>query len=189
MADAQVKRMNSSPILESLLSDEQRRQDAEDERRARLIQLMLIVILLILIGTWIWGAIYSLRQPNIRRVTIGNAQVVGTSDLCPGELLFVQFDFHADGAGDLVEKSTIWSDTPPKTLVYSESQEFLLDDTLDQPETRAWDVPQTYRDNATGQVVPLAAGEYRRLFSVSSPSRSTVFAMGSVEFSVRENCP
>lgn len=182
--------MSNSEALNQLLSPEQRKQDEKDERRARFIQVALVLILLIIVGTWVWGIVWSIRQPAISSVEISNMQVVGQKALCPGDILQIEYDFHADGAGLLDFDATAWRIAkPPKTIVFSDSRRFVLADTIDQREVEAWEVPETFVDPATAQDTPLLPGEYVRHIAISSPNRGSVFALGSVAFVVKDSCP
>jgi len=176
---------------------EQAEQDAllriqridELERRSNFIQWFLIALMVVVIAVPVVGAFWLARiNEEIGGVAIDNARVIGESALCPGEKLIIVYDFHADGAGKLIEDGTAWRESPPKTVVYSVSGPFLLEGTIDQEVTLAWQVPTTYVNPATGIDEPLPPGVYRRLFSVSSASRSAVFAMAGVDFSIREDC-
>lgn len=183
-----LNQMSNAETLDKLLSPEQHEKDDRDEWRQTFIQISLLLILVILISTWVWGIIWSYTRPKIDDVAISNARVVGNSALCGGEVLIIAYDFHADGAGKLVESATAWKETPPKTIIYSEEDVFLLDGTIDQQTTIAWQVPVSYTNPSTAELEALPPGEYRRIFSVSSASRPSVFAMASVDFSVKKTC-
>lgn len=163
---------------------EVREKAVQGQNRAQIIN-YLSSILLLLVLTWA-----ALSWWN-SRVTISDVRVVGESALCPGDLLIVAYNFHVNGAGKLVHDATLWNLDPPKTLVYSTSEPFLLEGPTDQEVIEAWPVPQRFMDRSIAQVVSLPPGEYRRMFAISSPSRSSMFAMEGVNFSVKEKelCP
>jgi hypothetical protein len=94
----------------------------------------------------------------------------------------------ADGTGKLIEDASVWIEVPPKTAIYSTSRALLVDGLLEQEQTIAWEVPQTYVDPANLEEAPLPAGPYRRIFAISSATDEGVFALDRVLFSIREDC-
>jgi hypothetical protein len=175
--------------MQTQLSTEERVSRIDDlERRSRFMQWVLGILLVVVCAvpfiTYWW---ISSIQSDISGITITNAHIVGDSDVCGGELLVLAYNFHAEGTGKLIEDATVWRTLPPpKTVIYSDSRPFLLDETIDQETTLAWRVPLTYTNPATGAIEPLPPGKYRRLFSVGSTTRFSQFAQSSVEFSVCE---
>lgn len=148
--------------------------------------LALVAVLFIVPPTAIWWL--SRQLPVVNTVSIDNVQVIGETALCPGEPLKFSYDFHAKGAGVLVRDLTTWRKTPPKTIIFSTSRRFILDGPIDQHLIEAWHVPATYHNYETDKQEPIPPGEYRRYLAISSPSRSTVVAITSIEFSIREDC-
>lgn len=165
------------------------KKDSDLRRQIKRINIGLLVVLAILtIGP---GAIswWIARQlPVVNTVSIDNVQVIGETELCPGEALKFSYDFHAKGAGVLVRDLTTWRKTPPKTIIFSASRRFILDGPIDQHLIEAWHVPVTYHNYETDKQEPIPPGEYRRYLAISSPSRSTVVAITSIEFSIRSDC-
>lgn len=150
-------------------------------RRLNFTQRAIIVLFVFLLGVpfllnWIYG----------RDLTISNARIVGETVLCPGDNLIITYDFYVEGDGVLVFDSTLWRTSPAATLIYSEWRRFIVPGTISQKVREAWPVPETYWDYTTGEQLPLPPGKYTRLFSVTSPSRSTVSDIGEVEFTVKE---
>src|SRR5690606_21481281 len=97
------------------------------------------------------------------------------------------YEFHATGAGILVRDWTLWKTTPPpRTLIYSTARRFILDGPIDQSLIETWHIPRTYFDYESDSQTPLPPGEYKRYLSISSPSRSTVVAIGSVSFTIKD---
>jgi hypothetical protein len=165
-------------------------QDDVFTRQIKRINIMLLIVLAALVLGPAFAGWWVARQlPVVSLVEIDNMQTVGNTALCPGEKLIITYDFHAKGAGVLVRDWTTWSMEPPRTMIYSEWRRFILDGPIDQHLTETWHIPLTYLDYETEQAVPLPPGQYRRYLAVSSPSRSTVVAITSVSFSIREDCP
>lgn len=144
----------------------------------------IILIAVPAIGTW-W---VSRQIPVVNTVEVENLRIVGETELCPGDPLILEYDFHAKGAGVLVRDFSLWLITPPKTMIYSTSRRFILDGPTDQYLRETWTLPDTYFNYETEQMEPIEAGRYRRYMAISSPSRSSVIAIASVEFIVREGC-
>lgn len=181
--------MANGDILERITSPEQRDNDVRDERRARIMQWLIVAILLIMVGTWVWGLVYSYTQPRIRNMSITNARVVGDTAICPGDLLLVSYHFHAEGSGLLEVDNSLWAvDPPPRTIIYSAARRFVLAETIDQDVMEAWRVPTHFVDFATGNETTLAPGSYRRDLAISAPVRGGAVATASVNFEVREGC-
>jgi len=152
-------------------------------------QWALLIILIIIVGTWLLGLFFSIFGKEIKRIDIDDVRIVGPSALCPGENLTIAFKLEADGTGKLVEDATVWVEVPPKTVIYSSSKPMLVDGLLEQEQTIAWEVPETYIDSATLEESPLPPGPYRRIFWISSETDEGVFALDRVLFSIRDNCP
>jgi hypothetical protein len=159
------------------------------ERRLNFTQWILITLLLVVIAVPIIVSWWIAKNtPIISTIGIDNVQVVGETDLCPGEKLIFSYNFHAQGAGVLVRDTTAYNIDPPKTLIFSTSRRFILDGPVDQHLTEAWTIPAIFHNYETDEDEPLPPGNYRRYLSISSPSRSTVIAIISVPFSVKEEC-
>jgi hypothetical protein len=176
-------------MTEVQLEAAQDKTDADFRRQIKRINIMLLIVLVVLIVgptliTW-WAA----RQyPAISTISITDLAVSGKTELCPGEPLVWTYDFHAAGAGTLVRDKTLWSVEPPRTKIFSTREYFILEGQIDQHLTESWHIPATYINPETDMREPLPPGEYKRLLSISSPSRSTVVAIASVYFTVKEGC-
>ena len=182
--------MANGDVLQRITSPEQRERDDKEERRARVMQWLIVAIFLIIVGTWIWGVVYTYQQPRIRNMQISNARVEGASAICPGDRLTVAYNFHAEGSGLLEVDSSLWSiSPPPRTIIYSASRRFVMAETIDQQILEAWAVPQSYTDFATGDQTPLAPGSYRRDLAISAPRTGSEIATASFQFEIREDCP
>lgn len=161
-------------------------KDAELRKQIRRVNILLIAIFLIVLAiplfvTWWVGRAY----PSISTIEIENVQVIGPTDLCPGEVLTFAYDFHASGSGVLIRDATARYVEPPKTVIFSNSRRFIQDGPIDEHVIEAWHVPATYLDPETDEAAPVPVGRYYRHFAVSSPSRSTVIAIATVPFTVK----
>lgn len=159
------------------------------EKRLNVLQWVVVILLVVVIAvpglvTW-W---ISRNLPVVDVVKIENLQIVGKTELCKGDPLIVEYDFHAKGKGVLVRDFTLWDIEPPRTLIFSMSRRFILDGPIDQHLREAWHIPDTYLNYETEEMEPLAPGAYRRFLAISSPSRSTVIDIASVDFVLRDDC-
>jgi hypothetical protein len=137
------------------------------------------------IATW-W---LSQQYPSVSTVDIDQLTIVENAELCPGDPLIYRYDFHALGAGVLVRDRTIWQVTPPKTVIFSDARRFILTDAINQSLTEAWHIPVSYLNPATDEVDHLAPGAYQLLYSISSPSKSSIVDIESTNFTIRADCP
>lgn len=163
----------------------------DDELRQRLSRLNIILIamfatILIVpaVGSW-WIA----RQlPIVNTVDISDVMLISDSVLCPNDPVVFSYHFNAKGTGVLVRDKVLWRRTPPpKTLIFSTTRRFILSDPVDQRLTEAWHIPERYINPETDLEEDLPPGDYRLIFSISSPSRSTVIAIAYVDF-ILEDC-
>lgn len=168
-------------------NEEQKDSDLRQQVR-RVNAILLVVLAVLIIGPASVTYLIAQQYPSISTISIDNIQVVGPSALCPGDVLTFSYNFHATGAGVLIRDATVRIASPPRTVIFSTSRRFILDGPIDQTVTEAWHVPDTYVEPETDLIVPVPAGRYVRLFAVSSPSRSTVIAIGSVQFEIKGNC-
>lgn len=151
-------------------------------------QWALLAVLILIAAAWVWGFIHNIFSTKISNIEITDVRIVGSSDLCPGDSLVIAFYLKADGTGKLVEDATVWVEIPPKTVIYSNSLPFLVDGTLDQEQTVAWPIPETYLDPTTAGKKPLPPGNYKRIFAIGSETDEDEFALDRVLFSIREDC-
>lgn len=160
------------------------------EKRLNVLQYVVIALLVVVIVVpFVWTWWLTSQLPVVSTVSIDNVQMHSPSELCPGEALVISYDFHAKGAGILIRDWTLWNIDPPKTVIFSTARRFILDGPIDQHLTETWHIPRTYLNHETETMEPLPPGSYKRYLAISSPSRSTVVAITSVEFTVKENCP
>lgn len=152
-------------------------------RRVNIGIIVLAVVLLAVpaIGTW-W---VQRQLPVVNTVEVENMRMISPPELCAGDQLIIEYDFHAQGAGVLIRDFSLWLTTPPKTMIYSTSRRFILDGPTDQHLREAWTIPATFFNYETESNEPIPPGAYRRYMAISSPSRSTVIAIASVEFEIK----
>lgn len=178
--------MTSSATLEHLTSDEQIKKNLRDEQRARFSRALSIITIVILVAFWLWANYKTSMLPVVNTVSISDARITGETSLCPGDPLAYAYHFHATGSGVLIRDRVLWRVTPPpKTLIFSVSRRFILSDAVDQQLTEAWHLPETYLDPETDLDAPLPPGDYKLIFAISSPSRSTVVSIADVDFTVK----
>lgn len=188
MSGGQVAVMTST-TLDHLLSDEQLLKNKRDENSARLQKTISIVTLIALVAMWIWANYKTSQLPVVNTISVQDAHIVGNHVVCPGDVIHYAYLFHAEGTGVLVRDRVLWRVTPPpKTMVFSASRRFILAEAIDQKLTEAWHIPESYLNPETDLEEPLPAGDYRLIFAISSPSRSTVIAIESVDLIVRGDC-
>lgn len=143
--------------------------------------LVFVVVVPFLASWWIRE-----QYPSIDEIDIKNLTMVGKTNLCVGDPIVWEYDFSAAGEGTLVRDRTLWSVTPPRTMIYSEREFFILPGAISQHLQETWYVPETYRNPATAKHEPIPPGTYKRLLSISSPTRSTMIAIDSVDFTIVE---
>lgn len=159
------------------------------ENRLNVLQYVVIALLVVVIVVPIWITWWiSSQLPIVDMVSIDNLQIVGKTDLCKGEPLIIEYDFHAKGEGVLVRDFTLWNLDPPRTLIYSMSRRFILAGPIDQHLRESWHIPDTFLNYETEEMEPLTPGAYRRYLAISSPSRSTVVTIASIDFVLRDDC-
>lgn len=167
--------------------EENIQKDSDLRKQIRRVNMVLILVLAVLIigpATVTWAV--SRQYPSISTISIDNLRITGETALCPGEPLTWQYNFHAAGSGVLVRDKTLWSQVPPKTKIFSTREYFILEDAIDQDLVETWHVPVMFINPETDETEPLPPGQYKRVLAISSPSRSTVIAIASVEFEIRD---
>lgn len=150
---------------------------------------VLVSFVLILAFPFAYGRYLSSTGTIITELEVRNMKVIGSSNLCPGDPLLVQFDFIGKGSGLIIEDATWYKMTPPMTIIPSESVRFILPEDFSRPVRRFWRIPLTYLDEATGKATPLEAGRYRRIYTLSSPTRREAGDIDVIDFTIRDDCP
>lgn len=160
------------------------------EKRLNVLQYVVIALLVVVIVVpFVWTWWLTSQLPIVSTVSIDNVQLLGSRALCPGDPLTYQYAFHAQGSGVLIRDRVLWRlDPPPKTMVFSVSRRFILSEPIDQELIESWHVPASYLNPETDVQEPLPPGNYRLIFAISSPSRSTVVTIAFVDFIVLSDC-
>lgn len=160
------------------------------EKRLNILQYVIVVLLtVVIVVPFVWTWWLTRQLPVVNTVSIDNVRLLSPSELCPGDAAIYAYSFHAKGAGVLIRDRVLWRlDPPPKTMVFSASRRFIITEPIDQELTEAWRVPVTYVNPETDASELLPPGNYRLIFAISSPSRSTVVSIAAVEFVVKEGC-
>jgi hypothetical protein len=166
---------------------------SSSEKSYRLIQrtqrwivaLSLFLVLAPILAGWY----FNRTIVQVENLKISNITLLSQETLCPGDYLAFEYDFSAKGAGKLVRDYTTWQVSPPITVIFSEEREFILPGPVEQHLVERWPIPSGYYSYAVGRVVPFAPGEYKRMISISSPTRSTIAVVDSVTFFIGADCP
>ena len=160
------------------------------ESRLNVLQYVVIALLaVVIVVPFVWTWWITRQLPVVSTVSIDNVHLLSPAELCPGEPVIYAYSFHAQGTGVLIRDRVLWRlDPPPKTMVFSTSRRFIITEPIDQELTEAWHVPSSYLSPETDDFESLPPGNYRMIFAISSPSRSTVVAIGSVDIAVKEGC-
>lgn len=122
-------------------------------------------------------------------LVIGEIQVHGDTDVCPGD--YIDFSFEMDvsrpGVYEL-DLSVFRVSPPPSIAVFSERQTFVIG----QPRTfvvnRHWQVPPLYHDEQTNETIEFIPGVYTRDIAVSTTSRNTLPSTQFFEFTIKDSC-
>ncbi len=150
--------------------------------------LIFVVILLALVPTFLtWYA--AQRYPRVSTLQISEMQLLDSYYLCPGDKLIYEYRIKSKGEGNLDRRRTLWRIEPPRTVLFSETEEYIMDGDREDVMTEAWRIPETYINPSTDDVEPLPPGLYKRIISIASPTNSTLSTVSSVIFEIPENCP
>lgn len=121
---------------------------------------------------------------------ISQVRVTGPTDLCPGQTLDFEFDVIAKEVGTYNLWMSTWKvDPPPSTIIFSETEPFVIGSEREFPIQREWLVPATYEDKADNTFKPFAPGSYIRDISVTAEGRDTRNDPIQVTFTIRDDCP
>lgn len=177
-----------SELLERLTSPDQRKLDDQKQKNAQQNHAVIIGVLIVLCISSVFSSFRNFQQPKIGDITISQPVLLGPSELCPGDHLIYQFEWHGSGLGVLDFDATIWRVDPPLTDIFSDSLRDVLPGNSSQMRKVAWPVPYTYHDLATDSDVPLPPGNYERLIAITSPSRSLSSDAKAISFTIKK-CP
>lgn len=149
-------------------------------------QLLMFLIGFFILQFIVWGW-QQATATFVKGVDIQNMQIVGSSQLCPGDLLTFNYDLEIRGTGNLIKDFTVWRETPPKTMIFStESKKFIVGEPVHQNLLEAWRIPPYYFNYETYSSEVLPPGTYRRYFSVSSPTNERIVDIDYVEFTIKD---
>lgn len=140
-----------------------------------------------------WGiAIVRGDRPAISGIPVfelSEVRVTGSNELCPGETLDFEFDVIAREVGTYNLWMSTWrSDPPPATIIFSETEPFVIGSVREFPIKRMWIVPFIYEDKADNTYKPFAPGSYIRDISVTAEGRDTRNDPIQVAFTIRDDC-
>lgn len=166
--------MTTTAMRREVLSDEQLKRRTQNEKR-----LIYAFVILFVIAPIVWNLWTN-------HVALSEVEVVGSSELCPGDLLRFRYHLQTRGRGVFVRDLTTWRISPPKTMIFSEPRRFIIDEAIEQDLVESWEVPDVYFNYETWSEDPIQPGQYRRYISVISPSKSTVEDIESVDFTILE---
>jgi hypothetical protein len=170
--------------------EEEQRKDANLRHQIKRVNTILVgVILALIVGPITLALWVEYRYPRVSSLRIENVEIIGATELCPGDMLLVAYTFNAEGAGVLIKDATTWRITPPETVIYSDWSRFVLTEAAAQRELEVWPVPTTMFNVETGEKHSLQPGAYERRIAISSPTNSQAVAIESVAFSIKEDCP
>lgn len=85
--------------------------------------------------------------------------------------------------------STWKTSPPPSTIIFSETEPFVIGSEREFPIKRMWPVPTTYEDKSDNTLKPFTPGEYIRDISVTAEGRDTRNDPIQVAFTIRGDCP
>lgn len=121
---------------------------------------------------------------------LSDIRVTGSTDLCPGENLKFEFDVMVKDVGVYSLYMSTWkTDPPPSTIIFSETQPFVIGSERSFPIVREWKIPFTYADPANDKDTPMIPGEYIRDISVVAVGKNTESTPLQVTFNIRGDCP
>lgn len=124
-----------------------------------------------------------------KQVDIYDVEMISMSELCPGDDLIFRYRFKTEGKGVLVKDFTLWRQSPPKTMVFSEARRFIVKE-VDQQLVETWPIPERYFSYETWSDEPLEPGNYLRYFAVTSSVQDVTFDIEEIPFTIKpkEEC-
>lgn len=147
-------------------------------------------IILIVIGPIITWIMFVNPQAGRSVFILSPIRITGPVSLCPGETLNFEFDVMVREVGTYNLWMSTWkTEPPPSTIIFSETQPFVIGSTRSFPIARKWQIPSTYIDPADSVDKPMIPGEYIRDISVTAEGRNTGNVPLQVLFTIRDNCP
>lgn len=133
---------------------------------------------------------YWLGPPSGHSLFIlSNLKVNGPTELCPGETLDFQFDVKVLSVGTYNLWASTWKvDPPPSTIIFSETEPFVIGSKREFPIVRSWRVPVLYEDKADNMMKPLSPGAYTRDISVTAEGKDTENDPLIINYDIRNDC-
>lgn len=140
-----------------------------------------------------WLLITQYRFFNLRSgqtvFVLSEAQVLGPTDLCPGDSLNFSVDVEVLEQGIYQLSMSTWKTSPPTTVVFSEGLDMVIADSREFPIAIEWVVTDMYISPYTGKPTEWEAGEYSRDVAVSAVDRNTTPSIVAIPFTIRSDCP
>lgn len=153
---------------------------------------LLGVPIVTLLMAWGLSALVG-QRPNISGLTVfelSDVRVTGPTALCPGDTLNFEFDVVAREVGTYNLWMSTWKvDPPPSTIIFSETEPFVVGSEREFVIQREWIVPAIYEDKTDNEYKPFAPGSYIRDISVTAEGRDTFNDPLQIVFSIRSDCP
>lgn len=147
-------------------------------------------IALILIGPLLTWFMFINPQAGRSVFVLSPIRITGPVTLCPGDTLNFEFDVMVREVGTYNLWMSTWkTDPPPSTVIFSETQPFVIGSTRSFPIVRKWRIPATYNDPADSVNKPLVPGEYIRDISVTAEGRNTSNKPLQIIFTILDDCP
>lgn len=188
---------NTESLLEKLVAVTERTPDV---RRSPLDRYFWLFVLVGLIGVPVvtlalaWGlsALVGPRAgvPSESILTVSPLMAKGPTELCPGEPLDFEFTMDVKGEGVFDLDASTWKLVPPpETVIFSESERFVVAEPITYLVIRRWVVPSNYIDPATNRATAWESGKYERQIFVTAVGRDTEPSIQVLPFTIRDDCP
>lgn len=127
--------------------------------------------------------------PSESILTVSPLMAKGPTDLCPGEPLDFEFTMDVRGEGVFDLDASTWKLVPPpETVIFSESERFVVAEPITYLVMRRWVVPSNYIDPATNRATEWQSGQYERQIFVTAVGRDTEPSIQVLPFTIRNNC-
>lgn len=128
--------------------------------------------------------------PSESILTVSPLMSKGPTDLCPGEPLDFEFTMDVTGEGVFDLDASTWKLVPPpETVIFSESERFVVAEPISYLVVRRWVVPSSYIDPATNRETDWEPGQYERQIFVTAVGRDTEPSIQVLPFEIRAGCP
>lgn len=131
-----------------------------------------------------WGAYRAATLPT---VTLSDPQLLGPTNLCPGETLDYTFVMVVSREALIELKTSVQKLQPDARISYARLQEFSFEEATKLEFVRHWVTPPTYSDPVSGTEVAWEPGPYEQITIANVAGRGKVSEI-RVPFSIRESC-